>query len=93
VLSKTPATGTPTSITLTQSVTLTAGDHLLIANTLTEASAGWGLDPASGRVRLPDNRGYIQLNPGDVIAVDNTGAVIVVPANSVSYPGSEWVFT
>lgn len=93
VVSKTPATGTPTSLTLNQAVTTAAGARLLIANSMTEVSAGWGLDPATGRVRLPDNRGYIQLNPGDVVAIDNTGAVIVVPANSVSYPGSQWVFT
>lgn len=93
IVSKTPATGTPTSLTTNQAITTGAGVRLLIANSMTELSAGWGLDPATGRVRLPDNRGYIQLNPGDVIAVDNTGAVIVVPANSVAYPGSQWVFT
>jgi regulator of RNase E activity RraA len=73
-----------------------AGQHFVIVN---GAMATYGnafqagLDPATGRVKLPDNRGYIQLNPGDYVAVDNTGAVIVVPVNSVSYTGTVWTFT
>lgn len=95
ITAKTPATGTPTSVTLSQAATTTAtGVRIAFANP-SQYTGGEdaGFDPATGRVKLPDGRGYIQLNPGDYIAVDNVGAVIVVPANSVSYPGSVWTFT
>jgi hypothetical protein len=94
VVSRTPTTGTPTSVILSQAATATAsGVHFVIANPQTLTAASYGFDPATGRIWLPDNRGYIQLNPGDYIAVDNDGAVIVVPFNSVNVTGSLWVFT
>lgn len=97
IAARTPATGTPTSLTLSQvALTSSAGQRLIIAKPamLTFGNAiDAGLDPATGRVKLPDNRGYIQLNPGDYVAVDPSGAVIVVPANSVSYAGTVWSFT
>lgn len=95
IVAKTPATGTPTSVTLSQAAVGTnLGVRIIFANPpqYTGGEDG-GFDPSTGRVKLPDGRGIIQLNPGDYIAVDNTGAVIVVPANSVAYAGSVWTFT
>lgn len=96
VQAKTPATGTPTSLTLSQAATTSlATQHMIAVNptmlTFGNAKDG-GLDPATGRVWLPDNRGYIQLNPGDYVAVDNTGSVIVIPLNTVGYAQSLWSF-
>lgn len=94
VQAKSPATGTPTSITLSQAATAGAsGVNIIAVNPLSQDNSSFGFDPSTGRVTLPDGRGYIQLYPGDVIAIDNAGAVVVVPANSVSYAGSLWVYT
>jgi hypothetical protein len=97
IVARNPTTGTPTGLTMSANASNSAaGQHFVIVK---GAMATYGnafqagLDPATGRVKLPDNRGYIQLNPGDYIAVDNTGAVIVVPVNSVSYTGTVWTFT
>lgn len=91
---RTPATGTPTSVTLSQAATATAAGVRFIISNPSEYSGleDGGLDPSTGRVLLPDGRGYIKLNPGDYVAVDNTGTVIVVPFNSVAYAGSQWNF-
>lgn len=92
---RTPATGTPTSFTLSQAATATtAGVRIIVANPSESGGAeDGGFDPSTGRIKLPDGRGVIQLNPGDYVAVDNTGAVIVLPQNTISYAGSQWVFT
>jgi hypothetical protein len=96
IVSRTPLTGAPTSLVMSNVATNSlAGQRFIVLNQVMTGSgnaAGDGLDPATGRVMLPDNRGYIQLNPGDYVAVDPSGAVIVLPANSVSYLGSVWTF-
>jgi hypothetical protein len=38
-------------------------------------------------------RGVLKVLPGDVVAVDNCGAVILVPGASIGYAGSNWVLT
>lgn len=42
---------------------------------------------------LVPGRGILSILPGDVVAVDNTGAVILVPASAIGYAGSLWTFT
>jgi hypothetical protein len=46
----------------------------------------------TGLLTVP-NRGILRLWPNDVVAIDNTGAVIVLPATAISYAGSLWTFT
>lgn len=46
----------------------------------------------TGHLYVP-RRGVLSLQDGDVIAVDNTGAVILVPGAAISYSGSQWVLT
>jgi hypothetical protein len=94
ITARTPTTGTPTSLTISQAATtsLTA-QPFIIANPNTIVSGSYGFDPATGRIQLPDGRGVIFLNPGDVVAVDNAGAVIVVPLASTTVAGTLWTFT
>ena len=49
-----------------------------------------GLDQSMGKLIVP-NRGGLLLYPGDVVAVDNRGGVIHVPAYTVA--GTDWVLT
>lgn len=42
-----------------------------------------------GRLEIP-NRGVINVLPGDLVAIDNTGWPILVSAASVGYTGSLW---
>jgi hypothetical protein len=95
VVSRTAATGTPTSVVLSQAATATASTvRVIFLNPgMNAGDIQVGFDPSSGRVWMPNNRGYIQLRPGDVIATDNAGAVIVVPAESIAYGGSLWTYT
>jgi hypothetical protein len=95
VVSRSPGTGTPTSVVLSNAATATASTvRMIILNPgMNAGSVQVGFDPSTGRVFLPNDRGYIKLAPGDVIATDNAGAVIVVPANSVGYAGSLWTYT
>lgn len=52
-----------------------------------------GLELATGILTFPGGRGRIQLHPGDVVAIDNTGWPIVVSGAAISYLGSQWAFT
>lgn len=95
VVSRTPTSGTTTSVVLSQAATASASTvRIVILNPgMNEGSVSVGFDPSTGRVWLPNDRGYIKLAPGDVIATDNAGAVIVVPAQSIAYGGSLWTYT
>jgi len=44
----------------------------------------------NGILTLPGGRGQIKLLPGDIVAIDNLGWVIVVSGASISYTGSFW---
>ena len=46
----------------------------------------------NGQLFVP-NRGVLNVLPGDVVAVDNTGWPILVSANAVGYAGSLWSFS
>ena len=41
----------------------------------------------------PGGRGTLKINRNDVVAVDNTGNPILVPASAIAYGGSQWTFT
>ena len=91
VAARTPTTGTPTSITLSQAATTTAaGVRIIVAR---PEPRGQFFDAAAGRLIMPQGRGALKLFPGDYIAVSNTGWVIILPQNEVSYAGSLWTFT
>lgn len=47
----------------------------------------------SGAQLIVPRRGFLTIQPGDVVATDNCGTVIIVPGNAISYAGSLWVFT
>jgi hypothetical protein len=91
VAARTPTTGTPTSITLSQAAT--TNTTLVRIIVLPPMSRGMYIDAAAGRVILPQGRGAVKLFPGDYIAISNTGWPIVVSQNDISYAGSQWVFT
>lgn len=38
-------------------------------------------------------RGMLKVLPGDIVAVDSTGWPILLSANTVAYPGSDWTLT
>lgn len=42
----------------------------------------------NGRLYIP-NRGFLNLQPGDVVAYDDTGWPVLVSANSIAH-GSSW---
>ena len=42
-----------------------------------------------GQLVVP-NRGVLNLQPGDVVAIDNLGWPILVSAASIAYAGSQW---
>lgn len=91
VQARTPATGTPTSITLSQAATASAaGVRVIVAP---PSPRGSFIDPARQALIFPQERGLIKLLPGDYIAISNTGWPIVIPANEISYLGSLWTFT
>ena len=82
------AINSPTSVTLSQAATTSATPRVVfVPSSDNKAYLG-----RNGLLNVP-NRGVLKLWPNDVVAVDNCGAVIVVPAASVSYPGSLWTFT
>lgn len=45
-----------------------------------------------GQLMVP-RRGLLSVLPGDIVAVDNTGAVVIVPGASINYSQSNWVLT
>jgi hypothetical protein len=90
VAARTPATGTPTSITLSQAATASAAGVRIVVSPLAPRSA---LDPGFQSLHLPQGRGVIKLFPGDYIAISNTGWPIIIPANEIAYAGSLWTFT
>lgn len=46
----------------------------------------------SGQLYIP-NRGVLQMQPGDVVAVDNDGWPILVSASSIAFGSTRWVLT
>ncbi len=46
----------------------------------------------NGTLMIP-RRGILTVLPGDIVAVDNTGAVVIVPGASIGYSQSNWVLT
>lgn len=89
VAARTPATGTPTSITLSQAATTTASTVRIIVSPPRPRSA---LDPGGQSLVLPQGRGAIRLYPGDYIAISNTGWPILLPSAEISYAGSLWSY-
>lgn len=45
----------------------------------------------NGLLFVPGGRGVLKVYPGDVVAIDNQGAVILVPKNSIA--NGNWTFT
>lgn len=90
VAARTPVTGTPTSITLSQAATTTATGVRVVVSPPRPRSA---LDPAGQSLVLPQGRGAIRLYPGDYVAISNTGWPILLPSAEVSYAGSLWTYT
>ena len=82
------AINSATSVTLSQAATTSATPRVAFVPS-SENKPALG---RNGLLTIP-NRGIIKLWPNDVVAVDNCGAVIVVPAASVNYAGSLWTFT
>ena len=46
----------------------------------------------TGRLEFPRGRGWIQLQPGDIVATDAAGFPFPIPAESVNVTGSSWTF-
>ena len=89
VAARTPATGTPTSITLSQAATsTTVGVRVMISPPRPHSA----LDPAGQSLVLPQGRGAIRLYPGDYVGISNTGWPILLPASEIAYLGSLWSF-
>lgn len=79
-----------TSVTLSQAATAgAAGVSIVFARKGNQTPK---LSLADGILYVP-NRGTLKVLPGDYVAIDNTGAVILVPGNAVGYAGSQWTFT
>lgn len=76
-----------TSVQLSQAATTTATPRVGFIS----SADNFPRFDRTGRVWVPQ-RGVLQLWPNDVVAVDNCGAVIIVPNNSVTYAGSVWSF-
>lgn len=77
-----------TSVQLSQAATTTATPRVAFIS----SADNFPRFDRTGRVYVPQ-RGWLSLWPNDVVAIDNTGSVIVVPANAVNYAGSVWTFT
>lgn len=73
------------AVTLSQAATASAAsvDLIFVPQTYPDAFAFNGL------LFIP-RRGVLQVLPGDVVAIDNTGWPILVSANSIAYAGSLW---
>jgi hypothetical protein len=78
-----------TTVTLSQAATATASGVRLWFVPANDTRPA--LD-RTGRLWVP-RRGFLTVLPGDVVAVDTFGAVILVPGNMVSATGSVWTFT
>jgi hypothetical protein len=77
-----------TAVVLSQAATATAtGVKLIFANPNIGSAFSF-----NGHLYVP-GRGTLNVLPGDVVAVDNTGWPILVSANSVGYTGGLWTFT
>ncbi len=75
------------SITLSQAATASAaGVNLLFVPPVSGASGQFGFQ---GQLYIP-RRGVLQVLPGDVVAVDNTGWPILISAASIAAAGSRW---
>ena len=81
---------TGTSVTLSQAATAGASGVSIIFARLNRQRPFLSL--ADGILYVPQ-RGTLKVLPGDYIAIDNTGAVILVPGNAVGYAGSLWSFS
>lgn len=78
---------TATSVTLSQSATTTAAAVRI--GIVPPAPVG-GTLTAEGLLHIPGGRGIVQVKPGDVVAVDNTGWPILLSAATIAYTGSLW---
>jgi hypothetical protein len=75
------------SAVLSQAATATAsGVNLMF---VPRTSDPRGFFSFNGQLMIP-RRGIIQVLPGDVVAVDNTGWPILISAASIAYTGSRW---
>lgn len=63
-----------------------------IKNQSNPAHPVWpGAFAKSGQLFLPNNRGVINMQPGDVVAFDHNGWPIVVSSESIADGSSSWV--
>lgn len=82
------AVASSTSVTLSQAATASAAIRVAVIS-LSDIKPSL---QRNGTLMIP-RRGTIKVLPGDIVAVDNTGAVILVPGAAINYPGSNWVLT
>lgn len=77
-----------TSVTLSQAATATAS----ISVAFISQSDNKPSLQRNGTLMVP-RRGPLVVLPGDIVAVDNCGAVIIVPGASINYSQSNWTLT
>ncbi len=78
---------TATSVTLSQAATgSNAGERVIFKGPSVVPHIN------NGVLAVP-RRGILKLMPNDIVAIDNTGAVIVVPGSAIAYGSSQWVLT
>lgn len=75
---------TATSVTLSQAATASASIRVIFAQPVPG-----GAFTFEGRLWIP-NRGMLNVFPGDVVAVDNTGWPILISGSSIGYAGTLW---
>lgn len=63
-------------------------DDLTTGHPVAQVSGVGGLEQSAGKLWVP-NRGSLVIYPGDVLAVDNRGGVILITAYSAA--GTDWV--
>ena len=89
----TNATTSLTSITWNH-VSAVADVASILALILNQANPAHPIVPGafakSGQLFLPNGRGVINMQPGDVIAVDHNGWPIVVSSESIADGSSSW---
>ncbi len=65
-------------------------DDLTTGHPVAQVSGIGGIEQSAGKLWVP-NRGSLIIYPGDVLAVDNRGGVILVTAYAAA--GTDWVIT
>ena len=75
---------TATSVMLSQAATASASVRVGFVHQMTSGRLSF-----NQLLEIP-GRGVLKVQPGDVVATDNTGWVILVSAAAIAYPGSRW---